>query len=260
MRNLQGSYKMKFSIITPTYERNKQLQAAYTLIKGQRYGNWEWLIYDTSLRQARFNDPRVIYLHDTACLSVGEKRNRLAERASGSWIVHFDDDDYYAPSYLEGLVPYLEQAALFKRHGWFSFHRASRQFFYWDAEELSRVRYTVSPLFGRRIKEIEFDEEKVEPLCLAAHKGFGFSLAYRKELWQNVAFKDVDFGEDSLFVESAEKKGWSSLTAPDQKGEFLHIIHDTNLSSEYPQYRIPPFLAHGLFPHLPAYLELAYEN
>jgi hypothetical protein len=37
-------------------------------------------------------------------LDVGEKRNWLVQHATGDYVAHFDDDDYYAPHYISRMV------------------------------------------------------------------------------------------------------------------------------------------------------------
>ena len=37
-------------------------------------------------------------------LDLGEKRNWLVQHATGDYVAHFDDDDYYAPHYISRMV------------------------------------------------------------------------------------------------------------------------------------------------------------
>ncbi len=112
---------MKVSIITPTCDRVAFLQGLYSLLKKQTHTNWEWLIYDTSTRAQNFSDSRINYHHEHEILSIGEKRNRLIQRATGEVIVQCDDDDYYAPNYLEFVIEKLQNSAFFNLHSWFSY-------------------------------------------------------------------------------------------------------------------------------------------
>lgn len=121
---------MKISIITPTYERARYLQGTYQLILNQTFSNWEWLVYDTSLNPSHFEDSRVTYIHDYSILTIGEKRNRLKKRATGDVVIHFDDDDYYAPNYLATVLEHLRAASFFTMHSWFSYDVKTSQFYY----------------------------------------------------------------------------------------------------------------------------------
>ncbi len=254
---------MLVSVITPTSERARYLQGTYALLQQQTHTDWEWLIYDTSLRPSHFSDPRIVYIHDEAILSIGEKRNRLAERARGEIIVHFDDDDFYAPTYLQMMIDRLRQVSFFTISSWFSYDTKSRQFYYWDTDDLSDKRYILNALTGSRIWEIEVGkvvENQKELVNNKGKKGYGFSFGYRRELFDPCRYPDLDFAEDRTFYEAVEAAHFPLLEAPDHKGIVVHVIHDTNTSSEYPQYRIPRFLMEPLIPDFFPYLATYHEN
>jgi glycosyltransferase involved in cell wall biosynthesis len=254
---------MKISVITPTEDREKFLKGAYQVLKNQHYNNWEWLIYDTSLKPTHFTDPRVSYLYDEGIVSIGEKRNRLIEKAKGDCIVHFDDDDYYAPYYLECVVRELKHSSFFTLHSWFSYDIKTRQFFYWDTEEAGEVRYHVSALSGHTLKEIElgpFMQTHKEQLNYKGKTGYGFSFCYTKEVAAACKFEDIDLAEDRYFYESVAEKGFSVKTLADHKGAAVHILHHANTSVEYPQYRIPRFLMKDLLPQFFDYLAFVHEE
>lgn len=243
---------MKVSVITPTADRELFLQGAYRHLLSQNYTDWEWLIYDTSLRPAHFSDSRINYIYDEDILSIGEKRNRLISQAKGDVIVHFDDDDYYSPEYLTSIVAKLKQSCFCTAHAWFSYDLKASQVYYWDTEEACRTNYSVSPVTGACVREIElgpYMRGHGEGLNTKGKKGYGFSFAYTKEVALTCRFEDICLGEDFHFYEQVEKKGFSMLTYADQQARCVHMIHDSNTSSEYPQYRIPDFLVKDRFPH-----------
>ena len=254
---------MKISVITPTSERVHFLKGCYELLKKQQELSWEWLIYDSSLRPVSFNDDRICYFHDDTILSIGEKRNRLAERATGDCIVHIDDDDYYAPNYLKLVTELLQKAAFSTLHSWFCYDTKNRQFYYQDTNYYHEMRYEVSPLSKGKIRELYFSPEQLllnSSLNLYSKKGYGFSYAYHREVAQKCSFKDLDFAEDRHFYESVEAAGFPIITHGGQKGEVVHVIHETNSSTEYPQYRIPNFLMEPLIASFFSYLKETYEN
>jgi len=254
---------MKVSVITPTGDRENFLKGAYHVLKNQHYTNWEWLIYDTSLKPASFSDPRITYIYDEGIVSIGEKRNRLIEKASGDCIVHFDDDDYYAPTYLACVVQQLKHASFFTLHSWFSYDRKTRQFFYWDTEETGEIRYQISALTGHTLKEIElgpYMQCHKDQLNYKGKTGYGFSFSYTREVAKACVFEDIDLAEDRHFYESVEQKGFVVKTLADHKGEVIHVLHDSNTSIEYPQYRIPRFLVQDLFPTFFNYLAFVHEE
>ena len=46
----------------------------------------------------------IVYVHFQAHFSIGLKRNMGLHLANGNFVVHFDDDDLYAPQYIEWVV------------------------------------------------------------------------------------------------------------------------------------------------------------
>jgi glycosyltransferase involved in cell wall biosynthesis len=252
---------LKISVITPTADRPTFLKGTYELLKKQRFENWEWLIYDTSLKPISFRDARITYLYDEAIVSIGEKRNRLKEKARGDLIVHFDDDDYYAASYLETVIHHLTNAAFFNFHSWFSYDTKTKQFFYWDTEEAGEIRYHISAISGHTLKEIELGpylQGQKEELNYKGKTGYGFSFAYTKEVASTCYFEDIDLGEDRNFYAAVSQAGFMSSTLGDQKGEVIHVIHESNTSVEFPQYRVPRFLVRQLIPAFFGHLDQVY--
>ena len=63
------------------------------------------------------------YYHATSRLTVGAKRNWLAENASGQILAHFDDDDYYAPNYLTDMISLMGDSDLVKLSSFYLFSR-----------------------------------------------------------------------------------------------------------------------------------------
>ena len=253
----------KVSVITPTADRPHFIDGLYSLLKKQTLTDWEWLICDTSLAPQTFADPRVVYLHESDIISIGEKRNRLIEKAQGQIIVHCDDDDYYSPSYLAYVYEKLQKAAFFNLHSWFSHDIKSKQTFYWSTEEEHQSQYIVSPMSGARIREVDFGsnlENQKEKLNYKGRYGYGFSFAYRKEVARTCSFHDCDFAEDRKFYQEVEKAGFPLLMEADQEGRAIHVIHDTNTSSEFPQYRLPAFVAEALFPDFFSYVRQIHET
>lgn len=245
---------MKVSIITPTSDREQFLRGLYSLLKKQTYSNWEWLIYDTSTHPQHFSDARIDYTHSSEILSIGEKRNLLAQKAKGDIIVQCDDDDYYAPTYLEFVLKHLQNHAFFTLDAWFSYDLKTSQTFYRVLNEQQQTHYIVNAISGPKVREIDVRGRKPKQ-----QMGYGFSFAYRKEVLKKCSFSDHDLGEDRLFYKDIEKAGFPIVTRPDYEGQVIHIIHDMNTSSDYPQYRIPHFLVKNLFPEFFTHIK-CYED
>lgn len=254
---------MKISFITPTADRPEFLQGLYSLVKKQTHPDWEWLVYDSSLHAQAFDDPRVVYMHDDSIVSIGEKRNRLIERASGDIIIHFDDDDYYAPHYGAYIIEQLRESDFFTTHSWFSYDLKSRQTYYWATDEIAQTQFFINALMGGRVREINFEsnvEAKTSILNERGRIGYGFSYAYKKRVAEKCRFEDRDFAEDKNFYMDVKEAGFTIAMKEDDEGRTVHVIHETNTSGEYPQYRIPHFLAVRHMPHFFTHISRYHEN
>ena len=239
----------KVSIITPTFEREPFLRLAHRTIAAQTHTDWEWLVLDDSAQPSSYmlgvTDPRVRYRHTSERMKVGRKRNELASAASGAVIAHFDDDDYYVPTYVERMLRRLDDDVDFvKLSGWFVYAVAYGALADWDTNRKTGRHYAWSPPkppmklhLGAHTKGLE-----------NTHMGFGFSYVYRADVWRRHAFDDDAHGwEDELFAVAA-KQAFRFAHFRDVRGICVHILHGNNLSHCYPQYMLPRIARRWLFP------------
>lgn len=244
---------MKVSVITPTYQqRESNLKNLYTCFQSQTHPEKELLVLDDSPQPSEFfqalSDPNVTYIYFDRRLSTGEKRNLLVQQATGEIIAHFDDDDYYAPNYLERSLAVLNDGDFITLSGWYAYAQNEQSLFYWDTTKVGKCHFKVAP---REELEViytdgispEEEAEWVEPTLW----GFGFSYMYRKRIFETLKFNDVHFGEDYQFVQQIIYSGHQAAYWPDQEGLVLHIIHQKNISLIYPQYLLPTFLLVPIF-------------
>lgn len=251
------------SILTPTSERDPFLKLLYSALLKQTFSNWEWLILDSSWPPCSFKeikDPRVRYFHTQEKLAIGEKRNFLKNQAHGDILVHFDDDDYYAPGYLSTVAEKLKSADFFTLSGWFCYDLGLHQYYYWSTEENAETFFILDPLSGGKVREVHLGEKWIENqsahLLKKAREGFGFSYAYRKQIAQKIDFEAINNGEDLAFYREVERQGFKRVFLSDETGLALHVIHDMNVSRSLPQYRLPSFIGKRLFPDAPDYTTL----
>lgn len=81
---------MKVTVITPTTpDREPFNERIRALVEYQDY-------------------PFIEHLFDYGDGTIGEKRNRLCEKATGEIIIHFDSDDLYAPDWVSRCVRELQ--------------------------------------------------------------------------------------------------------------------------------------------------------
>lgn len=252
---------MKITLITPTAERPRHLILLYEIVCNQKFEwEWEWLIHDSSFRPNPFfenlKDKRVHYIYTEEKLSIGTKRNRLCERAQGDYIAHFDDDDFYAPNYLQHLFAHFEDNDFFTFSSWFCYHQASDQFFYFGADHQMESCFILNPVSSLPLHAFTPSETEEEKQSRIEHamKGYGFTYAYKRELLKKCTFPDLSFGEDRTFYQEAEKLGAKMKLSEDREGVVLHIIHAMNTSSSFPEYRLPRFIAERYFPTISNYL------
>jgi glycosyltransferase involved in cell wall biosynthesis len=196
-----------------------------------------------------WGDKRVSYHHDPQQRSLGSKRNQLVSRALGEYIVQFDDDDWYAPSYVSHSIASLIKydADIRKLTGSFIFDQRNKRLFYWDQTESPEFQFVCKP-------GLPLHTRKVNPIIqekAARHRlGYGYSYVYKRKVWEAIKFPEWDFAEDLYFMESAINTGFSPLFVQDHEGLCLHIIHASNLSGCFPQFMIPTFLLKKIFPEI----------
>ena len=105
------------SVCTPTFNRRPFIQTMFECFKNQTYpkSRIEWIIVDDGTDKIQdlisaSNIPQIKYFSLDMKLSLGAKRNYMHEKAKGSIIVYFDDDDYYPPERIEHAVERLTQS------------------------------------------------------------------------------------------------------------------------------------------------------
>lgn len=98
------------TIVTPTYNRSLLFDIAIRNYKNFNYPRYKlfWIILDDSdekeskkyqelINNEFKNDNSVKYVYEKEKLTIGAKRNKLADMCQTDIICHMDDDDYYYP-------------------------------------------------------------------------------------------------------------------------------------------------------------------
>ncbi len=237
----------KISIIIPTQHRTHLLPAIIDCFNKQTWWNKELLIFDdtpngqSAIAQLQNKYPNVILLHIEETCSIGSKRNQLIQKASGELIAHFDDDDYYAPTYIETLAKALisSNADMIKLSGWFCLHQASNTLGYWDTgrRDLPHTIFTGDKRPASRPQK--FTDHAYHSFLT----GYGFSYLFKKKIWSDSEFNDINHGEDSQFHDDILAKNATIRYANDLQGICLHLIHSQNTSKCFPNFIIPNWLA-----------------
>lgn len=190
----------KVSVIMPTKSRYKFLPLALRKFDSQTYPNKELILVDSSFEPIPEGfdfGPNVTYFRIDPKTSLGEARNTACKFATGEIIAHFDDDDYYEPTYLESTVYTLlcqDQIQLVGFHSWY----------YYDTINELGYYYT----HPRR------------PYATGA------TMVYYREYWKTHPFPDISQGEDRRFSNAAWAEG--VLFSSGGGHDFIARIHADN--------------------------------
>lgn len=105
---------MKFSVITPTYNRAEYIQQAIKSIQDQTITDWEYIIIDDGstdttaeiIQLLIHTDSRIKYIQQ---LNSGAQaaRNNGVDHAQGEYVVYLDSDDIAKPQLLEKIAEAL---------------------------------------------------------------------------------------------------------------------------------------------------------
>lgn len=96
-----------FSVIIPTYNREKELKRSIQSVLAQSFSNLEVLVMDdgsndyTESMVRSLDDSRITYDWDENFGGPAKPRNRGIAKAQGEWICFLDADDWWADNKLE---------------------------------------------------------------------------------------------------------------------------------------------------------------
>jgi glycosyltransferase involved in cell wall biosynthesis len=106
----------KVSVCTPTFNRRPFIETMFACFRNQTYpkSRIEWIIVDDGTDKIgdlvdQANIPQIKYFYLDKKMTLGEKRNYMHTKTTGSIIVYFDDDDYYPPTRISHAVERLTE-------------------------------------------------------------------------------------------------------------------------------------------------------
>lgn len=184
------------SCIMPTYERRFFAPQAIKYFLRQDYPNKELVIVDDGtdkLTELIPTGKEIKYIHLERKASIGYKRNIAAENARGQIIAHWDDDDWYHPTYLKKLIHMLLQSGERKA------------------------------IAGLGVYLIYILEDSILKICRTGGIA-GATFCYFKTLWEMNPYRDVNNGEDFFFLQDV-KPFYIRLENPEL---FIVIRHKYN--------------------------------
>jgi hypothetical protein len=172
---------------------------------------------------------------------LGEKRNFLAQAATGDIIVHFDDDAHYGPQYVERMLEALRGHDLASLSAWYTYSPRHRFLGFWDVLTPADYHYHVRDNFDPAL--VPYDR-----IASGAQSwAHGFSFVYRKALWERVRFQEVGTDEIGDFARRAFEHGWRGRAIADADAMALWVVGAQKDAVAYPQYVLPHHLGAKLF-------------
>ncbi|MBR5167935.1 MAG: glycosyltransferase family 2 protein [Salinivirgaceae bacterium] len=99
---------MRFSVITPTYNRAAFLPKAIESVLAQTYTDWELIIVDDGSTDntrevvSQYKDKRITYIYQENAERSAARNNGIAH-AKGEYVCFLDSDDYYLENFLTDL-------------------------------------------------------------------------------------------------------------------------------------------------------------
>jgi glycosyltransferase involved in cell wall biosynthesis len=194
------------SAIMPTFNRRPFVPLAIQSFLAQEYPHKELLIVDDGddpIEDLIKHLPGIHYLRLKQRTSIGAKRNLACHEAGGEIIVHWDDDDWYAPHRLRYQVEpiLLGQADITGLENSYVLDLAARQF--WTTSQQLHQRMFVGDVHGG-------------------------TLVYSKSLKDSgLRYPEVNLAEDAALLKQALQRG-RRLTRLPNTGVFIYMRHGHN--------------------------------
>ncbi|WP_439839960.1 glycosyltransferase family 2 protein [Aeromonas caviae] len=108
---------MKVSIITASYNSEKELEATYQSIVAQTHSDWEWVVTDDCSNDKSVNvlariaatDSRVKFYKNSSNSGAAISRNNSILHSSGDFLAFLDSDDLWYPNKLAIQIAAMEE-------------------------------------------------------------------------------------------------------------------------------------------------------
>lgn len=192
------------SCIMPTANRRHFILNAIENYRKQDYPNTELIIIDDgdeSVKGLIPDDPSIKYYYTQPLGTLGHKRNIACSKASGEYIVHWDDDDWYAEDWISYQVKAMVESGA-------------------DICGINQVQF-FSPASNKYWMTHNYNSKS--PWLTGA------SLIYRKDYWRQHPFKNLEVGEDNDYV----RNHGAIIFAHDYFQGFIATSHDDNTNIKF---------------------------
>lgn len=138
------------SIITPSYNSEKYIEATIKSVQNQTYTNWEHIIVDDAstdttvsiIKGIAKKDPRIKLLKNNENLGSAASRNKGIDMAIGTYLTFIDADDIWFTNFIEKSIFFMTQCKV--PFVFSSYKRANEdlQFIYSDFIVPKKVSYS----------------------------------------------------------------------------------------------------------------------
>ena len=208
-----------FSVVIPTFNREKLLSIAIRSVLAQSIEDWELIIVDNHSNDQtqdlinRIDDDRIRFFKLQNFGSISKSRNLGITKALGEWVAFLDSDDWWAPNKLETCLSSLNENV---------------DFIYHDMEVESQSFFRRN-LVCRQLKSPIFVD-----LILNGNPIAASSVVARKSLFNQINGMD----ESIEMVTTADFNTWLKMSLISEKffriPEFLghYRFHENNLSND----------------------------
>mmetsp|Transcript_60702 Transcript_60702/g.169690 ORF Transcript_60702/g.169690 Transcript_60702/m.169690 type:complete len:431 (-) Transcript_60702:93-1385(-) len=224
----------RVSIVTPTMSsRQRYHEQLWDCFVAQTWPDKELIVIESYedqpsayFRQKAKEDPRLVHVcfkrGPKEDFSVGLKRDMTLHLASGEFIVNFDDDDIYAPTYVSKMVGEMRQRGLvaITLSTWYNYFVSTDEIGYTDPQ----VAWEEPP---ENMDPCEMEEVLY---------GYGFSYVHTRRASLALPYPDVEFAEDApFFIRMKQVFGASRVALKqDQEGLCMHLVHRANSAGDMP--------------------------
>jgi len=184
------------------------------------------------LAQKAKEDPRLVHVcfkrSADEDFSVGLKRDMTLHLATGEFIVNFDDDDIYAPTYISKMVREMQSRNLdaLTLSSWYNYFVTTGAVGYADPQ---------------KVWEKPVDQISVNEMDEVLY-GYGFSYVHRRRPALAMPYPNVEFAEDAPFMLGLRRALGSDRVAlkRDTEGLCMHLVHRANSAGHMPTAREVP--------------------
>jgi hypothetical protein len=226
----------RVSVVTPSMSsRQRYHEQLWSCFEAQTWPDKELIVvetYETApsafLQKKAAEDSRLVLVsmkrdpeYDDD-FSVGLKRDMTLHLASGEYIVNFDDDDIYAPTYISRMVGEMQEQnlAALTLSAWHNY------FMYGSFPMSGSCGFSDTECWAAKSTK-ELDERLY---------GYGFSYVHQRRIALAYPYPNLTFAEDApFFLKLREVLGDQKVALKkDEDGICMHIMHRANSTGDPP--------------------------